>query len=350
MLQVPYLLFYPDRDRDDVPDGDPEVLLDRLRHGRRAFAWPTRSPGDPTAGCTAARGARSPPNIRGIEFQQGVWRYHPITHALRAVLRRGRQLLGARLRRATATCFTRTNYGGYAMLHGVQGAYYWKQFGKHGALHNPYAFGYFDHVPHKNLHGGHVTVGGIVYQGDLFPAEFRGKYIAADLLGHAVYWHELTPRGSTFSSAHGGDLLAANDTWFAPSDVTIGPDGAIYVADWHDQRTAHPDPDAEWDRTNGRIYRIQPRRRPTAGLRTARTPATIIIAGLAGTIECASDPQAARWADRERSTPGSKKIERRRLLIAVGMTKRTFTGRQIRHALEALWALYCVRGFMMRSP
>src|SRR5262245_44967278 len=27
VLNVPYLLFYPDKDRDDVPDGDPEVLL-----------------------------------------------------------------------------------------------------------------------------------------------------------------------------------------------------------------------------------------------------------------------------------------------------------------------------------
>ena len=28
VLQVPYLLFYPDRDRDDVPDSDPQVLLE----------------------------------------------------------------------------------------------------------------------------------------------------------------------------------------------------------------------------------------------------------------------------------------------------------------------------------
>src|SRR5207248_6466564 len=90
-----------------------------------------------------------------------------------------------------------------------------------------------------------------------FPKPFRGKYVAADLLGHAVYWHDLEPMGSTFKTAHGGDLLLANDTWFAPTDVTLGPDGAIYVADWHDKRTAHPDPDAEWDRSNGRIYRIQ---------------------------------------------------------------------------------------------
>jgi putative heme-binding domain-containing protein len=39
----------------------------------------------------------------------------------------------------------------------------------------------------------------------------------------------------------------------------MGPDGAIYVADWHDERTAHPDPDADWDRSNGRVYRIAPK-------------------------------------------------------------------------------------------
>ena len=42
----------------------------------------------------------------------------------------------------------------------------------------------------------------------------------------------------------------------------MGPDGAIYVTDWHDARTAHPDPDADWDRSNGRIYRIAPTGHP----------------------------------------------------------------------------------------
>ena len=143
------------------------------------------------------------------------------------------------------------------MLHGVQGGYYWKSFGKHGALYNPYSYGYFDHVPYSNFIGGHVTDGGIIYQGDQFPAEFRGKYIPNDLLGHAVQWHNLQPNGSTFNASYGGELLTPNDTWFAPSDLTMGPDGSLYVADWYDKRTAHPDPDADWDRSNGRVYRIQ---------------------------------------------------------------------------------------------
>src|SRR5262249_39656975 len=143
------------------------------------------------------------------------------------------------------------------MLHGVQGGYYWKSFGKHGALHNPYAYGYFEHVPYSGITGGHVTDGGIIYQGDTFPESFRGQYIANDLLGHTVQWHDMKKWRSTFTPSFGGHWLAPQDTWFAPTDLTLGPDGAVYVADWCDQRTAHPDPDADWDRSKGRIYRIQ---------------------------------------------------------------------------------------------
>ena len=77
----------------------------------------------------------------------------------------------------------------------MQGGYYWKSFGKHGALHNPYAFGYFDHMPHTNFTGGHVTDGGIIYQGTNLPTRFQGRYICGDLLGHGVQWHEMYTLG-----------------------------------------------------------------------------------------------------------------------------------------------------------
>ncbi len=123
--------------------------------------------------------------------------------------------------------FASTNVGGFVMLHAVQGGYYWKSFGKHGPLHNPYAFGYFDHVRTPESSGGHVTVGGLFYEADALPAGFRGQYIAADLLGHSVHAHEVTRLGSTFQARQVGDVLRANDTWFAPSDLTLGPDGAL---------------------------------------------------------------------------------------------------------------------------
>lgn len=255
VLNVPYLLFYPDRDGDDLPDADPEVLLegfgmDDAHSVANSLTW---GPDGWLYGC---QGSTVTSHIRGIEFQQGVWRYHPATRRFELFCEGGGNSWGLDFDHQGELLYS-TNVGGYVMLHGEQGGYYWKSFGKHGALHNPFAYGYLEHVPHANFTGGHVTVGGVVYQGTSFPPSFRGTYIAADLLGHAVHWHSVQREGSSFRSAHGGTLLAANDTWFAPSDLTVGPDGAVYVADWHDQRTAHPDPDAEWDRSNGRIYRIQ---------------------------------------------------------------------------------------------
>ena len=254
VLNVPYLLFYPDRNRDDVPDSDPEVLLtgfgmEDAHSVANSLTW---GPDGWLYGC---QGSTVTANIRGIEFQQGVWRYHPQTKEFELFCEGGGNSWGLDFDRVGQLLYS-TNYGGHVLLHGVQGSYLIKAFAKHGALHNPHAYGYFDHAPHENFHGGHVTVGGIIYQGDSFPSSFRDKYIAGDLLGHGVYWHNITPRGSTVKTSHGGELLVANDTWFAPTDVTMGPDGSVYVSDWHDSRTAHPDPDAEWDRTNGRIYRI----------------------------------------------------------------------------------------------
>lgn len=254
VLQVPYLLFYPDRNRDDVPDAEPEVLLTGfgMEDAHSVANSLTFGPDGWLYGC---QGSTVTANIRGIEFQQGVWRYHPVSKRFELFCEGGGNSWGLDFDEDGNLIYS-TNLGPNRMLHGVQGGYYWKSFGKHGALHNPYAYGYFDHVPYANFVGGHVTDGGIIYQGDSFPEKFRGKYIANDLLGHTVQWHSMEKWGSTFKAGYGGELLVPNDTWFAPCDLTMGPDGAIYVADWHDKRTAHPDPDAEWDRSNGRIYRI----------------------------------------------------------------------------------------------
>jgi putative membrane-bound dehydrogenase-like protein len=255
VLQVPYLLFYPDRNGDDIPDSDPEVLLtgfgmEDSSSVANSLTW---GPDGWLYGC---QGSCVTANIRGIEFQQGIWRYHPITHRFELFLEGGGNEWGMDFDKDGNIIFS-TNYGGYRMMHGVQGGYFWKSFGKHGPLHNAHAYGWFDHCPYNNFVGGHVDDGGIIYQGTSFPASFRNTFIANDLLGHAVQWHNMEPWGTTFKGSYGGQLLDANDTWFAPTDLTMGPDGALYVADWYDKRTAHPDPDADWDRSNGRVYRIQ---------------------------------------------------------------------------------------------
>lgn len=254
VLNVPYLLFYPDQNRDDIPDSDPEVLLTGfgMEDAHSVANSLTFGPDGWLYGC---QGSTVTANIRGIEFQQGVWRYHPVTRKFELFCEGGGNSWGLDFDRTGRLLYS-TNYGGHTLLHGVQGAYFVKSFGKHGALHNPHAYGYFEHASHQDFRGGHVTVGGIIYQGDMFPASYRDQYIAGDLLGHGVHWHSIHPDGSTVTTRHGGELLISDDSWFAPTDVTMGPNGSIYVSDWNDQRTAHPDPDADWDRSNGRIYRI----------------------------------------------------------------------------------------------
>jgi putative membrane-bound dehydrogenase-like protein len=182
VLQAPYLLFYPDRDRDDRPDGDPDVLLtgfgmEDAHSVANSLTW------GPDGWLYGLQGSTVTARVRGIEFQQGVWRYHPRTRRFELFCEGGGNMWGLDFDRR-GRLFASTNVGGFVMLHGVQGGYYWKSFGKHGPLHNPYTFGYFDHVRHEGVSGGHVAVGGLFYEADTLPPAWRGRYIAADLLGH----------------------------------------------------------------------------------------------------------------------------------------------------------------------
>jgi len=172
VLNVPYLLFYPDHDRDDRPDGDPQVLLEGFGM-QDAHSVANSLCFGPDGWLYGCQGSTVTANIRGIEFQQGIWRYHPKTKAFELFCEGGGNSWGLDFD-ASGELLYSTNYGGYVLVHGVQGAYYVKSFAKHGELHNPYAFGYFQHAPHENFTGGHVTVGGIVYQADRLGPEYRG--------------------------------------------------------------------------------------------------------------------------------------------------------------------------------
>ncbi len=262
VVQPPYLLFYPDKNNDDVPDGDPEVLvsgfgMEDTHSYANSLQWGPDGWLYGAQRSTVTAKIANPANPKEvIEFQQGVWRYHPKTKRFELFAEGGGNTWGLDFdKHGQMICGT--NFGGSAMLHMVQGGYYVKNFTKHGALHNPHAYGYFDHVPYTGFKGGHVTCGGIIYQGGVYPKEYEDQYIAGNLLSNAIYWHKMEPNGSTFKASHGGDLLVANDTWFRPVDLTLGPDGSVYVADWYDKRAAHLDPIDNWDKTNGRIYKIE---------------------------------------------------------------------------------------------
>ena len=77
-LCPPNLLFIPDRDGDDRPDGPPEVLLSGFGL-EDAHAVANSLQWGPDGWLYGAQGSTVTAHIRGIEFQQGIWRFHPKT-------------------------------------------------------------------------------------------------------------------------------------------------------------------------------------------------------------------------------------------------------------------------------
>src|ERR1041385_7994468 len=171
VVQPPYLLFYPDRNHDDVPDTEPEVLLSGFGL-EDAHALANSLTWGPDGWLYGAQGSTVTANIRGIEFQQGIWRYHPVTKKFELFAEGGGNTWGLDFD-ADGEILAGTNFEESKLLHQVQGAYYLKNFGKHGELHNPHAYGYFGHVPYSGYRGLHISSGGIVYHGGSFPVEFE---------------------------------------------------------------------------------------------------------------------------------------------------------------------------------
>lgn len=330
VVQPPYLLFYADRNGDDVPDGDPEVLLTGFGM-EDSHAYANSLQWGPDGWLYGAQGSTVTAKIRGLTFQQGIWRYHPLTKEFELFAEGGGNTWGLDFDRH-GQILAGTNFGHAVMLHQVQGGYYVKNFAKHGELQNPHAYGFFEHVPHQGFKGGHVTCGGIVYRGGSFPASFNDTYIACNLLANAVYWHVIEPNGSSFTSRHGGDLLLANDTWFRPIDCQIGPDGSVYVADWYDKRANHVDPIDNWDKSNGRVYKIEAvGTESVRGLCLSRL-SSLELVGLLNHKNIWFVREARRILS-ERSDPAIVPVLRQ-------IVKRD-TGQL---ALEALWALHVCRG------
>src|SRR2546421_399128 len=67
----------------------------------------------------------------------------------------------------------------------------------------------------------------------------------------------LFPTCSTYVGTHAPDFLVSADKNFRPINMRWGPDGSIYLIDWHDQNPCHQAAPGSWDMTHGRIYKIQ---------------------------------------------------------------------------------------------
>jgi putative membrane-bound dehydrogenase-like protein len=286
VLNPPYLMFYPDANDDDVPDGDPVVCLsgfgledthavaNSLQFG--PDGWLYGAVGSTTTGKVSSAVTKN------VKFEgQHIWRYHPQTKIFEVFAEGGGNTFSCEID-AQGRVFSGSN-GSERGMHYDQGMSGVKNFGKHGFARNPYAYGYFEHME---------TIGDrkrfaqalCVYDGDLMAAAFAGKIIAPNSLQNMVYVSARVPDTSTFKSVDEAPLLKGIDRWFRPVDVKIGPDGAVWMADWYDSRLSHVRPVDDWSKGDGRIYRVRPtaatmQREKAFDLHTARVAELLVWLG-----------------------------------------------------------------------
>jgi putative membrane-bound dehydrogenase-like protein len=113
-------------------------------------------------------------------------------------------------------------------------------------------------VPNLLLTGAGAPTGLAIYEGDVLPEVFRNQMIHADAGERVVRSYPVRPQGAGYA-ADIVDILTTTNSWFRPSDVCIGPDGALYVADWNDAVVGgHNMMDRDLATMTGRIYRVAP--------------------------------------------------------------------------------------------
>ncbi|WP_435018732.1 PVC-type heme-binding CxxCH protein [Tundrisphaera sp. TA3] len=262
VLNPPYLLFYADRDNDDRPDGDPEVLLEgfgledthsvvnSLRWG--PDGWLYAAQGSTVTGRVRRFGSAEEP-VHSLG--QLIWRYHPETRRYEVFAEGGGNAFGVEIDRK-GRIYSGHNGGDTRGFHYVQGGYYRKGFDKHGPLSNPYAFGYFDAMKHAK--SARFTHNFVIEEGDNLPPAYRGKLFGIDPLQSHVVLSDVIGDGSTFRTADIGFPVTTDDRWFRPVDIKAGPDGALVVADWYDGQITHTrNYQGQMDRSNGRVYRLR---------------------------------------------------------------------------------------------
>ena len=122
---------------------------------------------------------------------------------------------------------------------------------------------------HDSQHGRFTSACGIsVYTGGRFPPGYESTSFTCDPVHNVVHRDVLVPDGPTFAArrAHqDAEFLASTDSWFRPVFTATGPDGALYVADYHRPVVEHPEyaPKEIMDHIEyrpaaqcGRIYRV----------------------------------------------------------------------------------------------
>ena len=175
----------------------------------------------------------------------GIWRFAPDSLALDVFARGWVNTWGHAFDRWGRSLVT-DGAGGDGIYYGFPGAAYQTAAGASRILHgmNP---------------GSPKLCGLEIIDGRHLPDDAQGLLVTNDFRANRVCRFRLTEHGSGFASEKLPDLIHSQRVTFRPIDVKMGPDGAIYIADWYNPIIQHGEVDfrdERRDRTHGRIWRV----------------------------------------------------------------------------------------------
>jgi putative membrane-bound dehydrogenase-like protein len=108
-------------------------------------------------------------------------------------------------------------------------------------------------VPNLLITGSGSPTGITMYEGSMLPNVFYGQMIHAEPGHNVIRAYPIETSGAGYTASIVNILEGQKDQWFRPADVTVAPDGSLFVADWYDPGVGgHQVGDLD----RGRIYRV----------------------------------------------------------------------------------------------
>jgi putative heme-binding domain-containing protein len=154
------------------------------------------------------------------------------------------------------------------------------------------------HVDYPNKHGSPPQVyqqrtrpcpGAEFLTSRHFPEEFQGNLLVPNVIGfQGILRYKIDDKDASFAGTELEPILSSRDPNFRPSDVEMGPDGAIYFLDWQNPIIGHMQHnlrDPSRDRIHGRVYRVTYEGRPLS------KPAKVAGEPIEALLELLTDPE-----------------------------------------------------------